>query len=42
VAQAEAGEADMPLYQLMHVADLLMVGLDALVAGPAPDEVDAA
>lgn len=41
VALAEKGEADIPLYQLMHIADLLMVGLDGLVAGPAPEEVDA-
>ncbi|MBR0961761.1 helix-turn-helix domain-containing protein [Bradyrhizobium japonicum] len=42
LAQAEKGEADIPLYQLMHIADLLMVGLDGLVAGTAPEEVDAA
>ncbi|WP_441235840.1 helix-turn-helix domain-containing protein [Bradyrhizobium sp. 930_D9_N1_4] len=42
VAQAEQGEADIPLYQLMHIADLLMVGLDGLVAGPVPEDVDAA
>ncbi|WBL82119.1 helix-turn-helix domain-containing protein [Bradyrhizobium xenonodulans] len=42
VTLAEQGEADIPLYQLMHVADLLMVSLDGLVAGPAPEEVDAA
>jgi DNA-binding XRE family transcriptional regulator len=41
VSLAETGEADIPLYQLMHIADLLLVGLDRLVAGPAP-EVDAA
>lgn len=41
VGQAEQGEADIPLYQLMHIADLLMVGLDGLVAGPVPEEVDA-
>lgn len=39
---AENGEADIPLYQLMHIADLLMVSLDGLVAGPAPEDVDAA
>lgn len=41
---AEKGEAEIPLYQLMHIADLLMVSLDGLVAGPAPsaEEVDAA
>nr|WP_235885118.1 helix-turn-helix transcriptional regulator [Bradyrhizobium frederickii] len=42
VASAEQGEVDIPLYQLMHVAELLMVGLDRLVAGAAPDEMDAA
>jgi DNA-binding XRE family transcriptional regulator len=42
VASAEKGEADIPLYQLMHIADLLMVGLDGLVAGPVPEGVDAA
>ncbi|GMP01597.1 helix-turn-helix domain-containing protein [Bradyrhizobium sp. TM239] len=41
VAAAEQGEVDIPVYQLMHVADLLMVSLEGLVAGPAPDEVDA-
>lgn len=41
VALAEKGEVDIPLYQLMHVADLLMVGLDGLVAGPAPEEIEA-
>ena len=39
---AEKGEADIPLYQLMHIADLLLVSLDRLVAGPAPEDVDAA
>lgn len=42
LSSAEKGEADIPLYQLMHMADLLMVSLDQLVAGAAPDEVDAA
>ncbi|MCP3408205.1 helix-turn-helix domain-containing protein [Bradyrhizobium sp. CCGB01] len=42
LALAENGEADIPLYQLMHIADLLMVGLDGLVAGPVPEDVDAA
>lgn len=42
VVAAEQGEVDIPLYQLMHIADLLMVGLDGLVAGPVPEEVDAA
>jgi DNA-binding XRE family transcriptional regulator len=40
VAQAEQGETDIPLYQLMHIADLLMVSLDGLVAGPVPEEID--
>jgi transcriptional regulator with XRE-family HTH domain len=44
VPLAESGEADIPLYQLMRIADLLQVSLDRLVAGPAPgaEEVDAA
>lgn len=42
VALAEQGEADIPLYQLMHIADLLMVSLDGLVTGPAPEDADAA
>jgi DNA-binding XRE family transcriptional regulator len=41
VAAAEQGEADIPLYQLMRIADVLMVGLDGLVAGPVPEEVEA-
>ncbi|SCB35174.1 Helix-turn-helix domain-containing protein [Bradyrhizobium shewense] len=41
VALVEQGEADIPLYQLMHIADLLMVSLDGLVAGPVPEGVDA-
>lgn len=40
VASAEEGEADIPLYQLMHIADLLMVSLDRLVAGPAAGDED--
>ena len=44
VSRAERGEADIPLYQLMHIADLLLVSLDRLVAGPtpSPEDVDAA
>ncbi|OAF05538.1 transcriptional regulator [Bradyrhizobium centrolobii] len=46
VSLAEKGEAEIPLYQLMHIADLLLVSLDRLVAGPTPSgvsgEVDAA
>lgn len=42
VSLAENGDADIPLYQLMHIADLLMVSLDALVAGPRPEDIDAA
>ncbi|MHC4054673.1 helix-turn-helix domain-containing protein [Bradyrhizobium sp. 25ACV] len=41
VALAEQGEVDIPLYQLMHIADLLMVSLDGLVAGPVLEDVDA-
>lgn len=41
VAAAEQGEADIPLYQLMRIADVLMVGLDGLVAGPVPEEAEA-
>ncbi len=40
LASAEKGDADIPLYQLMRIADLLMVSLDKLVAGPAPSEAD--
>jgi hypothetical protein len=36
VLLAEKGEANIPLYQLMRIADLLLVNLDRLVAGPAP------
>jgi DNA-binding XRE family transcriptional regulator len=46
VSLAENGEADIPLYKLMHIADLLLVSLDRLVAGPTPGgssgDVDAA
>lgn len=46
VSLAENGEADIPLFKLMHIADLLLVSLDRLVAGPTPSgssgEVDAA
>ncbi len=46
MAQAEQGEADIPLYKLMHIADLLLISLDRLVAGEAlcdaAGEVDAA
>jgi DNA-binding XRE family transcriptional regulator len=46
VSLAENGEAEIPLYKLMHIADLLLVSLDRLVAGPPPGavsgEVDAA
>ena len=35
VSLAEKGEVDIPLYQLMHVADLLLVSLDRLVAPKA-------
>ena len=46
VSLAEKGEASIALYQLMHIADLLLVSLDRLVAGPTPGglsrEADAA
>lgn len=35
VAGAERGEISIPLHQLTHMADLLLVDLDSLVAGPA-------
>ncbi|MBR0849852.1 helix-turn-helix domain-containing protein [Bradyrhizobium diazoefficiens] len=35
VSLAERGEVDIPLYQLMRVADLLLVSLDRLVAPKA-------
>lgn len=35
VARAENGEISIPLHQLTHMADLLLVDLDTLVAGPA-------
>jgi hypothetical protein len=41
-ALAEKGEAEIPLYQLMRIADLLLVSLDRLVAGPTSGEVTAA
>ena len=40
IALAEKGETEIPLYQLMRIADLLMLNLDRLVAGPA--KIDAA
>jgi hypothetical protein len=46
VSLAENGEAEIPLYKLMHIADLLLVSLDRLVAGRTPSglpgDVDAA
>ena len=39
VSLAENGETNIPLYQLMHIADLLLVSLDRLIAGPTPDGV---
>lgn len=36
VSRAESGEISIPLHQLTHIADLLLVDLDSLVAGPAP------
>jgi DNA-binding XRE family transcriptional regulator len=35
VSRAENGEISIPLHQLTHMADLLLVDLDSLVAGPA-------
>jgi len=35
VLLAERGEMSIPLHQLTHIADLLLVDLDSLVAGPA-------
>ncbi|UWU81060.1 helix-turn-helix domain-containing protein [Bradyrhizobium huanghuaihaiense] len=35
VSRAERGEISIPLHQLTHIADLLLVDLDSLVAGPA-------
>lgn len=34
VSRAENGEVSIPLHQLTHIADLLLVDLDSLVAGP--------
>ncbi|MBC9881345.1 helix-turn-helix transcriptional regulator [Bradyrhizobium sp. INPA01-394B] len=34
VASAERGEISIPLHQLTHMADLFLVDLDSLVAGP--------
>lgn len=43
VAGAERGEISIPLHQLTHMADLLLVDLDSLVAGPASiDEAELA
>lgn len=41
VSLAENGEINIPLHQLTHIADLLLVDLDSLVAGPASIEVPA-
>ncbi|TWB66488.1 PilZ domain-containing protein [Bradyrhizobium sacchari] len=41
VSRAENGEISIPLHQLTHIADLLLVDLDSLVAGPASIEVPA-
>ncbi|MGW1422517.1 helix-turn-helix domain-containing protein [Bradyrhizobium manausense] len=35
ISRAENGEISIPLHQLTHMADLLLVDLDSLVAGPA-------
>lgn len=34
VSRAERGEVSIPIHQLTHMADLLLVDLDSLVAGP--------
>lgn len=34
VSRAENGEISIPIHQLTHMADLLLVDLDSLVAGP--------
>jgi hypothetical protein len=36
ISAAERGETTIPLYQLMRIADVLMVSLDWLIAGPPP------
>ena len=41
VSQAERGETSIPIHQLRHIADLLLVDLDGLVAGPASSEMPA-
>jgi len=38
LSRAERGEISIPLHQLTHMADLLLVDLDSLVAGPASIE----
>ena len=38
LSRAERGEISVPLHQLTHMADLLLVDLDSLVAGPASIE----
>ena len=35
ISRAERGEISFPLHQLTHMADLFLVDLDSLVAGPA-------
>ncbi|WP_439410101.1 helix-turn-helix domain-containing protein [Bradyrhizobium sp. DASA03076] len=35
ISGAERGEVSIPLHQLTHMADLFLVDLDSLVAGPA-------
>jgi transcriptional regulator with XRE-family HTH domain len=35
ISRAERGEISIPIHQLTHMADLFLVDLDSLVAGPA-------
>jgi hypothetical protein len=37
VSRAESGEISIPLHQLTHIADLLLVDLNKLVAGPVSE-----
>ena len=39
ISRAESGEISIPLHQLTHMADLFLVDLDSLVAGPSSIEL---
>jgi len=39
ISRAESGEIGIPLHQLTHMADLFLVDLDSLVAGPSSIEL---